>query len=499
MNCSQCEDLLAAHLEGLLNDDGKREFEAHLYMCSACQMSFDETRRLFNRLDVDGRTVPASSIISTVMDRIVQQQALRLRRNGLMNHIARISVAAAVVAGLGFLLVQGMPRPFGGRVYAADFSATRSQIEGAKTATWEISYYQRFLGAGSAGSRWFRCKNQDQRYAYKAPGLYRCELVGEDGEVGYVSIEDVADRAKLDIDHRTRTATLTYRVESSYHPRGPFAKYLEPIKGGDLRFLGKEDVAGRPANGFRYEFHEGATHSDRSLDFWLDAATKRLVLCQDPGRALLDPSEIVSDTAWDLSSGDTIEYGGTTFKAVRTGGGVNTGHIISEIALNVELDDSLYVLGPPAGYEFKTRVPPPIAEHDVLEFVGIVTEYFDNRFPDQMPHFNHSSKAEFERFMRAQQAVRQGTGASPAEVKLIEAMDRWWQTGIPGPGPMNVFVTQQIATGSWQYLGKGVRRGEKDRIVCWYRPKLSRNYRVVFGDLSVKDVAPQDLPLPVGR
>ena len=81
----------------------------------------------------------------------------------------------------------------------------------------------------------------------------------------------------------------------------------------------------------------------------------------------------------------------------------------------------------------------------------------------------------------------------------MEAMDRWYRTGIPGPGPMHVFITQQIAEGSWKYLGKGVKLGDKDRMVCWYRPKGSRTYRVVHGDLSVKEVEPEDLPLPVGR
>ncbi len=36
-------------------------------------------------------------------------------------------------------------------------------------------------------------------------------------------------------------------------------------------------------------------------------------------------------------------------------------------------------------------------------------------------------------------------------------------------------------------------------MVCWYRPKGSRTYRVVYGDLSVKEIEPEDLPLPVGR
>ena len=64
---------------------------------------------------------------------------------------------------------------------------------------------------------------------------------------------------------------------------------------------------------------------------------------------------------------------------------------------------------------------------------------------------------------------------------------------------MHVFITQQIAEGSWKYLGTGVKLGDKDRMVCWYRPKGSRTYRVVHGDLSIKDVEPEDLPLPVGR
>ena len=53
---------------------------------------------------------------------------------------------------------------------------------------------------------------------------------------------------------------------------------------------------------------------------------------------------------------------------------------------------------------------------------------------------------------------------------------------------------------SFRYLGKGVRLGEKQRIVCWYKLKGAKDpntYRVVYGDLSVKDVAPKDLPLPV--
>lgn len=55
---------------------------------------------------------------------------------------------------------------------------------------------------------------------------------------------------------------------------------------------------------------------------------------------------------------------------------------------------------------------------------------------------------------------------------------------------------------SFRYVGKGVKLGDKDRIVCWYKLKNATDaqaYRVVYGDLSVKDMAAKDLPLPVER
>jgi hypothetical protein len=498
MNCSECEELFAAHLEGLLAEEAGRRLEAHLARCPACRTSLDETRRLIRRLGDDARGAPLSSIAPGVMDRIVHRQALQLKRSGMMKRNAQIAVAAAVLIGGVLALLNGMARPIGGRVHAAELAAARTQMEAARTAAWRISYYRRFSGPAGVGSRWFRIQNMSQRYTYKAPGLYRSENLDEDGKVTYVSIEDEASRSKLEIIHKTRTATLTRLVESSYPPEGPFERYLELMRREDLRSLGKEDVAGRPANGFRFEMRNGLLGEYRSVDFWLDAANKRLIRCQQPGREILDPAEIVRDRSWKISSGEKLEYEGKQF-TVERGGGIVQGHIISEIAFDVEVDDAQFSLEPPAGYAFKRAEPPAITEKDVLDFMGIVAEYYDRTFPDRLPQFAQSSKEDLERLKRAQNAVHHKKGASPAEVKLVEAMERWYQTGIPGPGPLHVFVTYEITKGSWKYLGKGVKLGDKDRIVCWYRPKGSRTYRVVRGDLSVQDVAPEELPLPVER
>jgi len=46
----------------------------------------------------------------------------------------------------------------------------------------------------------------------------------------------------------------------------------------------------------------------------------------------------------------------------------------------------------------------------------------------------------------------------------------------------------------WHYAGSGVKLGDASKAIFWYQPKGSQTYRVIYGDLSVKDVAPNDLP-----
>jgi hypothetical protein len=62
---------------------------------------------------------------------------------------------------------------------------------------------------------------------------------------------------------------------------------------------------------------------------------------------------------------------------------------------------------------------------------------------------------------------------------------------------MPSFANEYTVGGRFRYLGKGVRLGSADRIVLFYKLKSTGTYRAVYGDLTVKDVNPKDLPLPV--
>jgi hypothetical protein len=48
--------------------------------------------------------------------------------------------------------------------------------------------------------------------------------------------------------------------------------------------------------------------------------------------------------------------------------------------------------------------------------------------------------------------------------------------------------------GQWHYAGAGVKLGDASKAVYWYKPKNSETWRVIYGDLSAKDVAPENLP-----
>lgn len=57
-----------------------------------------------------------------------------------------------------------------------------------------------------------------------------------------------------------------------------------------------------------------------------------------------------------------------------------------------------------------------------------------------------------------------------------------------------LFIRFFKGEGQWHYAGSGVELGDVDTAIFWYQPKNSENYRVIYGDLHVENVAPDNLP-----
>jgi len=152
------------------------------------------------------------------------------------------------------------------------------------------------------------------------------------------------------------------------------------------------------------------------------------------------------------------------------------------LQFDIPLDESLFSMEVPDGYviqaaggiDFKKS-----SESDFIETLRIWAQIIeDGQFPDSInledivkigPKFDQGLK-------RANLTKQQET-----EIAL-----RWGQ-GL-------VFIRFFKGQGKWHYAGKGVTLGDSQTPIFWYQPKDSPTWRVIYGDLRVEDVAPENLP-----
>ncbi len=154
---------------------------------------------------------------------------------------------------------------------------------------------------------------------------------------------------------------------------------------------------------------------------------------------------------------------------------------MSDFQFDVELDDSLFDLTPPEGYtRMEIQVDTDeVSEQDMIEFLRLWTTWTkDNRFPPTLDP-TKLAKAGME---------------SEVEIDLGETseQERFQHTLQMTRGMM--FLLKLPADSNWRYAGEDVKFGESDKAIFWYRPEGSETYRVIYGDLSVKDVATENLP-----
>lgn len=159
-----------------------------------------------------------------------------------------------------------------------------------------------------------------------------------------------------------------------------------------------------------------------------------------------------------------------------------TSYILKNIKFDVPVDESLVRMDVPPGYtlgpkEFDMR---QFTEQDFIQMLRFWAEHLlDGRFPESLS---------LEGLMKL----------TPQVAEKIHQLD------IPEDQKMElgmtfgrgfVFFQQLGPTGvDWHYAGGGVKLGDAEKAIFWYLPKDSETYRVIYGDLSARDVAPEDLP-----
>jgi outer membrane lipoprotein-sorting protein len=157
---------------------------------------------------------------------------------------------------------------------------------------------------------------------------------------------------------------------------------------------------------------------------------------------------------------------------------------MSDFMFNVDMDQSLFSLEPPAGYKVKVVVLDRTIddsrpkEKDLIEMFRYYSEASDGRFPDLLDMQWLTMTVTMERWIAGN--MRQETKPQ-AQVKLLRGM---------------TFTVQLPKEADAHYAGQGILLGAADRPIFWYRPKGSTKYRVIYADLSVHEAGtPPNVPV----
>jgi outer membrane lipoprotein-sorting protein len=274
--------------------------------------------------------------------------------------------------------------------------------------------------------------------AFKEPGYMRMAAPG-----GFVSIVDSIQGKCITI---LPPRKQFIEMEMSNLQKDPAQQNIDLIE--RLRSLperadeelGTREIDGRVVQGFRIT-EEGLINT-----VWIDTQTRDLVLVE-------------------------MEF-------VNAPGMSGT---MSDFRFDVELDDSLFNLTPPEGYtRLEIQVDTDeVSEQDLIEFLRLWTTWTkDGRFPPTLEP-TKLAKAGMEREVEIDLGETSEQERFQHELQMTRGM---------------MFLLKLPAESNWRYAGEDVKFGDANSAIFWYRPEGSETYRVIYGDLSVKDVAPENLP-----
>jgi len=270
--------------------------------------------------------------------------------------------------------------------------------------------------------------------------LTRARVEHDDGRI------TVGDKSQEPIKTLVLMPEKKRAIERTYLGVGPakdhdILRTVGGMRNGTAENLGMKRVEGRLAQGFH------RPHEVNDYTIWVDPETGlpiRVELRQDRvGR-----TSITSDFEWDI-----------------------------------ELDESLFSTTAPEGYTVQEVVVKDgviATEEHVVEGLRAIASLQDGNFPSatDFRELQHGFKRYVERI---------GLSASEEEIESL-------RTSVRRALEYIKFLKRVYKVRELRYVGDGVELGDAESPVIWWLFRASDTYRVVYGDLSVRDVPPEDLP-----
>jgi hypothetical protein len=201
----------------------------------------------------------------------------------------------------------------------------------------------------------------------------------------------------------------------------------------------------------------------------------------------------ISFTLWgDPTTGLPVLVG------LKSTGRVQMESTMSHFKFNEALKPELFDMAPPEGYtvETVTHDSSRPTEAMLVEALGTYADVNEGQFPDDLDWKN--LLAPQKRALRNLQAPLEGAAEQPddskdAPARLAPAKDMDARQAKLKESMTSILRGMQFAwnlpeSSVARYAGKGVNVGEPDRPIFWYKPAEGETYRVIYADLTVKEV-----------
>jgi hypothetical protein len=163
-------------------------------------------------------------------------------------------------------------------------------------------------------------------------------------------------------------------------------------------------------------------------------------------------------------------------------------------------------LQPLAAITLPTMEATKPVEADLVNLLRVIAENNKGTFPPEI----WGNKEYMQATQAAMQPELEKLAKSPAAQKLIEKFKSdkdeagFTKAWMKMCEPLTQKITQKHIQGLNFYLGlkpendaiytgKGVKLGTPDRPILWYKPSGTDKYRVIYADLRVKELTPDDL------
>ena len=415
--------------------------------------------------------------------------------------------AAVIIAGLVGVALLWLALDKGPAIAWAD---VRDEILSAQTASWNV----RIEIEGQDPVTW--------RVLSKEPGLIRQEMPG-----GLVVIADISKGVAIGLVSESKTALVMDMKD--FLPEAVAGKgqnlslawFKELVAGGHEQ-LGEKDIGGIRVTGFRLK-QRGITTG--VMDIWVDPVTGYIVRSD-----FEDAEHALRMTTTDFELNPPLDY--ALFST-----DVPEGYEIQTSQLDLDFGS--------AGEEDLLAGLRYLAEHNGNVFPKTLIDPFD------MPSFRQA-REELAAMDRRVAEINRGIADLRAGIKKREA--EWEKakeemreilkqadiTGIerrvgqvkkdvtkaekadkpepPPPPPASRPATERaplfddtlhqtemrlimaiaairMKSDEFEYFGGGVKLGDAATPIMWWRIKDAPEYRVVYGDLTIRNVKPSDLPV----